>query len=157
MLECSAAQRAPGVPRLTQTSRSDMAPEWYPQKACLDDSASHSQNQGWCSGPLHTSLWSQTRWCKVYWLASTSEILTHCSSEALGFEEDMPVRMAKPSLSVHRLHPVQFTGQCPWQQSTGAEQRWESQPNQKSILLDPNLVHASKPALWFLSAATAPL
>lgn len=29
MLECSATQRAPRVPRLTQTSSSDMVPEWY--------------------------------------------------------------------------------------------------------------------------------
>lgn len=77
----------------------------YLQKARLDASASPSLMMFWS---LAHFLWSQTKWCKVYWLAPTSEIQTHRSSEASRFDEDLPVRMqqpAKPSLLFRQAAP----------------------------------------------------
>lgn len=164
MLECSAAQRAPGVPRLTQTSSSDIILEWY-------ISWITSRKHAWM--PLHRI--SRTRDDALVYCTLPSEARLGCakltglhrdqrcrSTVALKHQGLMRMCQSKcrswPSPAcTDRLHLTPLTGQCPWQHSTGAEQPWGCQPNPKSILPGPNLVHASKPALWFLSAATAPL
>lgn len=157
--------KAPGFPKLTQTSSSDIILEWYISwttsrehawmplhhipRTRLDALVSCTPpSAGRPGGAEFTGLHQHQRYRHtVVW--STGVWWGHGSQNAAAGQ-------AQPFCS-DRLHPIQLTGQCPWQHSTGAAQPWESQPNQKSISPDPNLMHASKPALWFLSAATAPL
>lgn len=162
-LECSAAQRAPGVPRLTQAYQ--IGPEWYiswitsrkhawmplHQTPRTRDDALVSctlRSEARPGGAKFTGLHQHQRYRHTVALKH-QRLMRTCQSEHSSWPS--------PALLCRQAAPIQLTGQCPWQQSTGAEQAWESQPNQQSILLDPNLVLASKPAHWFLSAATTPL